>query len=98
MSSCKSSMLSGFPSKPLLHDIFHVYFMISCLIPKATEKISRNSEVLRSVLAVYIELSEPEGAQLLAVFMTSSNNMVLLYRTSDLDCWGGLWKTNSCLK
>ena len=82
MSSCKSSMLSGFISMPL-------HFMISCLIRKATEKMSRNSEAVGSVLAVDIELSESEGAQLLAAFMTSINHIELLYTTSGLDCWGG---------
>ena len=82
MSSCKSSMLSGFILMPL-------HFMIPCLIRKATEKTSRNSEVVGSVLAVEIELSESEEAQLLAAFTTSINYIELLYRTSGLDCWGG---------
>ena len=46
-------------------------------------------QVERSVLAVDIELSEPEGAQLLAAFMASINDIELLYTTSGLDCWGG---------
>ena len=82
MSSCKCSMLSGFISMPL-------HFMISRLIRKATEKMSRNSEAVGSVLAVEIELSESEGAQLLAALMASINDKELLYKTSGLDCWGG---------
>lgn len=75
-------MFSGFISMPL-------HFMILCLIRKATEKMSRNSEAVGSVLAVEIELSESEGAQLLAAFMASINDKELLYKTSGLDCWGG---------
>ena len=82
MSSCKSSMLSGFISMPL-------HFMISCLIRKATEKMSRNSEAVGSVLAVDIKLSESEGAQLLPAFMASINDIELLCTTSGLACWGG---------
>ena len=81
MSSCKFSMLSRFISMPL-------HFMILCL-RKATEKMSRNSEAVGSVLAVEIELSESEIAQLLAAFMASINDVELLYTTSGLDCWGG---------
>ena len=82
MSSCKSLMLSGCISMPL-------HFMISCLIRNATEKMSGNLEVVGSVLAVGIAHSESEGAQLLAAFMTSINDIELLYTTSGLDSWGG---------
>ena len=51
--------------------------------------MSRNSEAVSSVLAVEIELSESEGAQLLAAFMAAINDKELLYKTSGLDCWGG---------
>ena len=66
-----------------------LHFMISCLIRKATEKMSRKSDVVGSVLAVDMELSESGRAQLVAAFMTSINDIELLYTTSGLDCWCG---------
>ena len=60
--------------------------ILSHLNSKGVQKMSRNPEFGASVLALDIELSESERAQLLAAFMTSIKDIELLYTTSGLDC------------